>query len=62
MWTLNSYHDPFAAEAPPFIIPFYDIQCQIMRGRLSTTTPNIWITTTLDRVCIFSIYFIDQKS
>ena len=61
-WKLNAYHEPFVHKAPPPIIPFYDIQCQIICGRISTTSPNIWMTTTLDRVCIFLVHFTDQES
>jgi hypothetical protein len=49
-WTFNHYCDPNAPNSPPRIIPASTIECQLARGHCTLTIPQLWVTTTLDRV------------
>jgi hypothetical protein len=49
-WTLHEFWEPNHPAAPPTVIPFADIRCQLCRGIVNTTNPPMWVTTSLDRV------------
>ncbi|KIJ06469.1 hypothetical protein PAXINDRAFT_91934 [Paxillus involutus ATCC 200175] len=51
-FALNKYWIDGDAEAPPAVLPFDFISCQIARGTIDTTNPPMWIVTSLDRVCL----------
>ncbi|KAG1797568.1 uncharacterized protein BJ212DRAFT_1289663 [Suillus subaureus] len=48
---LNEYWSPGKDGAPPTVLPFDQITSQIAHGIIKTSNPELWITTTLDRVC-----------
>lgn len=57
---LNEYWKPGEDGAPPTVLPFDQITSQIARGIIKTTNPELWITTTLDRVrAKFSLSYND---
>ncbi|KII83669.1 hypothetical protein PLICRDRAFT_180270 [Plicaturopsis crispa FD-325 SS-3] len=43
-WPVHSTGD-----APPPVVPFHSIVCQLSRGVVTTTRPHMWITTTMAR-------------
>lgn len=49
-WHYNEYADPKDATAPPSVMAFSDIHCQVSRGQLKHLDPPVWVTTTMDRV------------
>ncbi|KZT18084.1 hypothetical protein NEOLEDRAFT_1081026, partial [Neolentinus lepideus HHB14362 ss-1] len=51
-WTYGQYHEANDASAPPPIVPFSSIWCQLSRGEYRTTKQEFWITTTMERVCM----------
>ncbi|KAJ7199345.1 hypothetical protein C8J57DRAFT_1104501 [Mycena rebaudengoi] len=55
-WDLDVFLDPQTTN-PPMIMRLADIHCQLARGRLTHTTPHMWITTTMDRVCTAQLLF-----
>ncbi|KAG1736607.1 hypothetical protein EDD22DRAFT_787473, partial [Suillus occidentalis] len=49
-FALNEFWGPQEAGSPPCVLPFDCITCQIARGVVTTTNPQMWITTSLDKV------------
>jgi hypothetical protein len=49
-WEYDTYADPKDEDFPPIVLLLDEIHCQISRGKISHTTPPLWITTTMDRV------------
>ena len=51
-WEAGVYWEASSPSAPPSIIPFDSVNCQLARGLIDTTDPPMWITTTMGRVSI----------
>jgi hypothetical protein len=49
-WTYGFYYNPKLSTSPPRIIPASWIECPLARGHCTLTVPQLWVTTTLDRV------------
>lgn len=49
-WIFGEYHEPRSGEAPPSVLPFGSIRCQLSRGVIETTDPSLWATTTMEHV------------
>ncbi|KAF7346894.1 hypothetical protein MVEN_01441600 [Mycena venus] len=47
-WDIDTYVNPLIHD-PPMIIRLTDLHCQVCRGRVTHTEPNMWITATMDR-------------
>ncbi|KAJ7725788.1 hypothetical protein B0H16DRAFT_1241805, partial [Mycena metata] len=47
-WELNQFVDPLSHD-PPMIMHLRDLHCQLSRGTVTHTVPNMWITATMDR-------------
>ncbi|KAJ6534262.1 hypothetical protein B0H19DRAFT_1080746 [Mycena capillaripes] len=47
-WDYDAYTDPKDESFPPIVMPLDTIHCQISRGKISYTTPPLWITVTMD--------------
>jgi hypothetical protein len=55
-WDIDTYVNPLIHD-PPMIMRLADLHCQMCRGRVTHTEPNMWITATMDRVsCPFGIH------
>jgi hypothetical protein len=49
-WEYNTYAEPTDEDFPPIVMPLDEIHCQISRGKITQTTPPLWMTVTMDRV------------
>ncbi|KZT18250.1 hypothetical protein NEOLEDRAFT_1080673, partial [Neolentinus lepideus HHB14362 ss-1] len=47
-WAYGQYHEADNASAPPLIVPFSSICCQLSRGEYRTTKQEFWITMTME--------------
>ncbi|KAJ7084549.1 hypothetical protein B0H15DRAFT_747888, partial [Mycena belliarum] len=47
-WELDIFIDPHS-NYPPIIMPLADVHCQLCRGRIIHTEPQLWMTATMDR-------------
>ncbi|KAL4259480.1 hypothetical protein AB1N83_007669 [Pleurotus pulmonarius] len=54
-WEFQQFYEHGDPAAPPSIVPFKQIHCQLARGTIRTTDPPLWITTSLDRHPDFDI-------
>jgi hypothetical protein len=54
-WEIDVFIDPLNND-PPMIMPLADVHCQLCRGRITHTDPNIWMTATMDRVSKLSVF------
>jgi hypothetical protein len=60
-WELDVYWNPQDPDAPPILIPLQAIRCQLARARLEMVEPELWATTTLERVsplCTLLVAFL----
>ncbi|KIJ13114.1 hypothetical protein PAXINDRAFT_181417 [Paxillus involutus ATCC 200175] len=51
-FSVNEYWEPTEGGSPPRLVPVDLIECQIARGVIDSTVPQLWITTTMDRVSL----------